>query len=178
MSEQPPDIETPPPAELELESPAQRERLGQWFLGQGQGLDYTTYCFALVEKAFSDNGLVLRRPEQWERKFIAVWSNFTWHLHKEICYFVTDPARQPLARRIFAELVAFCRLAPASAHAQAYLDLVSEFDLFWQDRAAFMALLPPEVADEKAAMDKLIEARHLAAAEREEELYRLGQMGY
>ena len=174
---------SPEPELPDLNSPEQRLRLESWFNDEIPDVTFAAHAFSLVDRHFAAAGLVANLPKASMRCFVTRWSEFCWHLFHAL-YPLLDPTQEKagqdqLITTVFDALIDYC-LSPSAGGDLGWrlammLQTFAERDTL-TDR--LKALLPARMQAEMPAIRRVQAQWTEDALAREDELFRMGQMGY
>lgn len=156
----------------------QAELLDAWFEGNKGSEAFSAQAFALVEAHFQRAGLTARLPEPVMRRHASSWMSFSWHLFYALWGPIESGDKDDLVKAVFADLAAYSLQSRPNSPAWRFAVLLWEF---WERKCLnprVISLLPEVVLAEWPRMQQIFDAWQDQADERENEMIRMGQMGY
>jgi hypothetical protein len=165
-------------ANLELSSPANRDKLKFWFdvshnVRAANEL-FTNYAYQIVETNFAAENLEIKRGLHEKR---LNWSSFCWYFYRHVWRLFNKGEHKELMQRLFSDLAEFCQLVPGNIggrYALLLKDFLEDFKLPEQ----LEELLPAIMLEKRPELEISFTFWREAEAEAEEEALRQGMMGY
>jgi hypothetical protein len=165
-------------ASLQLWTDANKEKLKSWFdVSNNFKVSnelYTDYAYYILEKNFAKSNLELKRG--FHEKNLN-WYSFCWYFYRHTWSFVSADEHKQMMRDIFADLADFCDLVYGNKVGR-YAVLLNEFLVEFKLPEQIVNLLPEKILEKMPELETQfgywLEARY----EHENEMIRLGMMGY